>query len=307
MLRYDLLAIDLDGTLLGHGGGHGGGSDVRGGSVSDRNKDALRRARDAGVRTVICTGRGLAECRHVTTSIAQTDPVVVAGGAIIACPQTSATLHRFSMPEHVAVQAVDIMLASGHAALVLKDPIAAGYDYLVVRGPGNIPLDPVTRWWFESMAVRVREVESLAHDEHPEHTVRVGACGSSSHMAAAESLIRQRFNGAVVVHQFGAVVAPNHVKTNASGETLHVLEAFDHQANKWSAISHLARQWGIPASRIAAIGDEINDLSMIEGAGLGIAMGNAIPKVKAVANQHTAPNHEDGVAQAIDRIIEGAW
>jgi hydroxymethylpyrimidine pyrophosphatase-like HAD family hydrolase len=36
-------------------------------------------------------------------------------------------------------------------------------------------------------------------------------------------------------------------------------------------------------------------------------MGNAIPKIKAIANQHTAPNHEDGVALAIDRIIEGAW
>jgi hydroxymethylpyrimidine pyrophosphatase-like HAD family hydrolase len=299
MPRYDLLAIDLDGTLLGHGGGVGG--------VSTRNKEALHRARAAGIRTVICTGRGLAECRHVTTSITQTDPVVVAGGAIIACPETSATLHRFAMPEHVVAQAVDIMLDLDHAALVLKDPVAAGYDYLVVRGPRNIPLDPVTRWWFESMSVRVREVASLDHDEHPEHTVRVGACGFSSQMASAETQIRDRFAHTVVVHQFGAVVAPDHIKTNASGETLHVLEAFDQDATKWSAISHLAKQWGIPASRIAAIGDEINDLSMIEGAGLGIAMGNAIPKIKAIANQHTAKNHEDGVALAIDRIIEGAW
>ncbi len=299
MPRYDLLAIDLDGTLLGHGGGVGG--------VSQRNKEALHRARAAGIRTVICTGRGLAECRHVTAAITQTDPVVVAGGAIIACPETSATLHRFAMPEHVVTQAVDIMLDLDHAALVLKDPVAAGYDYLVVRGPRNIPLDPVTRWWFESMSVRVREVASLDHDEHPEHTVRVGACGFSSQMASAETQIRDRFAHTVVVHQFGAVVAPDHIKTNASGETLHVLEAFDQDATKWSAISHLAKQWGIPASRIAAIGDEINDLSMIEGAGLGIAMGNAIPKVKAIANQHTAPNHEDGVALAIDRIIDGAW
>ncbi|XVJ59874.1 MAG: HAD family phosphatase [Tepidisphaera sp.] len=299
MPRYDLLAIDLDGTLLGHGGGVGG--------VSERNRDALRRARAAGMRTVICTGRGLAECKHVTAMVDQKDPVVVAGGAIIACPETSATLHRFSMSRDIVHHAVAIMLEMDHAALVLKDPVAAGYDYLVVRGPRNVPLDPVTQWWFTSMSVRVREVASLDEDEHPEHTVRVGACGISSRMAAAETMMRARFLDTVVVHQFGAVVAPHHVKTSRDGETLHILEAFDKGATKWSAISHLSKQWGIPAHRIAAIGDEINDITMIEGAGLGIAMGNAIPKVKAAAKHHTAANHEDGVAMAIDRILTGEW
>ena len=67
----------------------------------------------------------------------------------------------------------------------------------------------------------------------------------------------------------------------------------------------------IPASRIAAIGDEVNDLAMIEGAakggGLGIAMGNAIDVVKRAAKRHTESNTQDGLARAIDRMLSGEW
>lgn len=294
MPGYDLLAVDLDGTLIG--------PDHR---VSDRNLDALRRARAAGIRTIVCTGRSLAECRHVLDRIDQQDPAIVAGGAIIACPQTDRTLHRFAVDPAVVAHAADVMLEMQHAALVLKDPLAAGYDYLVVRGLRRVPLDPVTAWWFASMNVRTREVASVAEDEHPEHSVRVGACGPASSMARAKARLHERFADDLLIHHFAAVVAPDSARKTDAGDVLHVLEAFDKGANKWSAISHLARRWGIPPARTAAIGDEINDVSMITSAGLGIAMGNAIPAVKGAAKAHTAPNDQDGVAHAIDRILAG--
>jgi hypothetical protein len=99
------------------------------------------------------------------------------------------------------------------------------------------------------------------------------------------------------------VVAPDHARRTEGGEVLHILEAFDKSANKWSALQHLARQWGVPERRIAAIGDEVNDIPMIANAGLGIAMGNAIPAVKAVAKAHTGDNRSDGVAEAIERLL----
>ena len=61
------------------------------------------------------------------------------------------------------------------------------------------------------------------------------------------------------------------------------------------------------AAEMAAIGDQINDLTMIRGAGLGIAMGNAIQPVKDAARQRTRGHHEDGVAHAIEQILSGAW
>lgn len=294
--NYDLVAIDLDGTMLNSRG-----------EVSRRNLDAVQSARAAGMRVLVCTGRGLAECRHVLTAIQQQDPVVVAGGAIIACPATSSTLHRFAVDEPTVARAVSEVLAHDHPALVLKDPAGAGYDYLVVHGEKRLPLDPVTEWWFSSMQVRVRRVQSLAEDEHPEHSVRVGACGMSGRMARVKESLHASISPDIHIHHFPAVVAPQHVSRTEDGQTLHVLEMFSRHANKWSAISHVSEQWRIPASRIAAIGDEINDVSMIRGAGLGIAMANAVPAVREVAKRSTLGHNDDGVADALSRILTGEW
>jgi hydroxymethylpyrimidine pyrophosphatase-like HAD family hydrolase len=110
-----------------------------------------------------------------------------------------------------------------------------------------------------------------------------------------------------IVHHFPAVVAPEHTRTGDSDGAMHVLELFDSDATKWSGISHLARTWNTPRERIAAIGDQINDESMITGAGLGIAMGNAIPRIRELAKRRTRTNNEDGVAHAVRAMLDGAW
>ena len=69
----------------------------------------------------------------------------------------------------------------------------------------------------------------------------------------------------------------------------------------------MARRRGVPTSRIAAIGDEINDVGMVRGAGLGVAMENAVPSVSGAATKHTRSNDDDGVAFAIERILSGRW
>jgi hydroxymethylpyrimidine pyrophosphatase-like HAD family hydrolase len=293
--RYRLLAIDLDGTLLNPEG-----------VPSPRNIHALTRARDAGLKIVICTGRGLVECRHILQSINQQDPVVVAGGSIISDPQTSRTIHRFAIDQPMVARAVHHLLEHRHPALVLKDPIEAGYDYLVIQGHEQLPLDPVTHWWFNSMHVKVRYAPSLEDDPHPEHTVRVGACGLSSHLAEIKKVLAESCREATV-HHFPAVVAPQHASRTSNGDSLHILELFHNDANKWSAIQVLAQRYNIPQSQTAAIGDEINDESMIKGAALGIAMQNAVPTVKSAAKRQTLSNNEDGVAHAIDQILAGAW
>lgn len=293
---YSLLAIDLDGTLLDPMG-----------KVSPWNAAALHRARGAGLRTIICTGRGLVECRHILNQIAQVDPVVVAGGAIISDPASGATVHRFAIDLGLVADTVARLLAAGYPALVLKDPVEAGYDYLVVQGRERLPLDPVTLWWFEAMSVRVRYVDTLHEDRHPEHTVRVGACGLSGSMAAIKRELEGVCGPRACIHHFPAVVAPDAARITPDGQTLHVLELFDSGANKWSAVQVLAEKLGADPTRIAAIGDEINDESMIRGAALGIAMGNAVETIRTAAHRHTARNSEDGVAVAIEHILAGRW
>ncbi|MCG3121934.1 MAG: Sugar phosphatase YidA [Phycisphaerales bacterium] len=294
--RYELVAIDLDGTLLD--------SSSR---VSEACAAAVRRARHAGMRIAVCTGRGLVECRQYLAAIEQADPVVVAGGSIIACPVTSRTIHKFKLDDALVRQAVDRIHAHGYPALVLKDPVEAGYDYLVVTGEHDHPLDPVTRWWFESMNVKVRYTRALTDDPHPEHTVRLGACGMSGAMAKVERDLIAEFEGKLHLYHFPAVVAPDHASRTEDGQVLHVLEVFDKGANKWSAIEVLASMMGVRKDRIAAIGDQVNDLPMLREAALGVAMGNAVPAAREVADRHTLSNDEHGVAYALDRMISGEW
>jgi 5-amino-6-(5-phospho-D-ribitylamino)uracil phosphatase len=275
--HYDMLAVDLDGTLVNSRG-----------EISPANAAAIRAAREAGMTIAVCTGRGLAECIHFMEGIGQIEPVAVAGGSIIACPLQRRTIHRFSLEPELVARAVERLLTHNHPVMILKDPAHAGYDYLMVIGEQRLALDPVTVWWLERMNVTHRFACSIAEDEHPEHTVRLGVCGLSG---VLQEII------ADLDRAFGA----------HDGQKLHILEVFDKRASKWSAIQWMAAQHGIPDRRICAIGDEINDLPMISQAGLGIAMGNAVPSVKAVAGRETLTNDRDGVAHAVARVLAGEW
>ena len=73
--------------------------------------------------------------------------------------------------------------------------------------------------------------------------------------------------------------------------------------NKATGLKALAEHLGIPREQIMAIGDENNDIEMIEYAGLGVAMGNAPDAIKALADVTTTSNEEDGVATAIKRYV----
>ena len=301
--RYDMLAIDLDGTLLD--------SDGR---VSATNLDALNDARHADLEVIICTGRGATECAGVLDAIGQRSPVVVAGGSIVACRRTGDTLHRFDMKRQTVIDAVNRLTSHGHPVMILKDPVVAGYEYLVVAEPGT-ELHPVSLWWFERMGVRVRRAENITHDEHPECTVRIGVCGDEGDMAGLLATIEHEFRHLASMHHFPAVVSLNSNGRRGNGRDseacqehrVHILELFHPDADKWASLCWLARRRGVPTSRIAAIGDEINDVGMVRGAGLGVAMENAVPSVCDAATQHTRSNDDDGVAFAIERILSGRW
>lgn len=293
--KYDLLAVDIDGTLADSSG-----------RVPRANAEALRRAKQAGIEVVLCTGRSRAESAFAIEAIGPTRAMVSAGGSMIVEPESGETLHRFAMHEPVVRGVVDLLTDEGHAALVLKDPSVSDADYVVVTQNGAT-IDPVTAWWFETHGVSYAEVDSLDDDEHPEWTVRVGACAPSSRTIPIRDDLLGRYGEHVLFHSFPAVVAPTHVKDDGDGGTYHVVEAFDRDAHKWSGIEWVCERFGIDPKRTAAIGDQINDVTMIENVALGIAMGNAVDEVRRVADVHTAMNDACGVARAVDRLLAGEW
>ena len=289
MTQVDLIAIDLDGTLMGTNE-----------LVSQANIDAVRRARDAGITVLVCTGRGLGESARAMKAIDQRDPVMVAGGSIIADPVSGETLHRFTMSQQVVAAASELFHEANCPALIMKDPAEIGYDYLVVHSDEEHPIHPITKWWFDDHQLSVNYAKQVHHDEHPEHTVRVGVCIEQSVSNAISKKIGELLGNDVWLYDFPCVMPKDH-----RGEIVHILELFAAKINKWAAISWYLDRHNIDASRVAAIGDQVNDVPMIEAAGVGIAMGNAIVEVQEHAKYTTATNDNDGVAHAINAILDG--
>jgi hypothetical protein len=155
------------------------------------------------------------------------------------------------------------------------------------------------------MPVSVRFAPNLDLDEHIYDTVRVGICAQKRHTDGVARVVRERFAERASMNHFQAVV-PTSTDPDPLSQTL-ILEVFSPAASKWAAIERLADRQGIPHDRIAAIGNDINDVHMLERAACGVAMGNAIEEARAVADRHTLANDEDGVAHAIDRILAGEW
>jgi Cof subfamily protein (haloacid dehalogenase superfamily) len=81
------------------------------------------------------------------------------------------------------------------------------------------------------------------------------------------------------------------------------LEITHPLASKHIAIKHVHESLGFSKNEVVAIGDSFNDLEMIKYAGMGVAMGNAHPKVKSVANRVTLPNHQEGVRVMLEELF----
>lgn len=286
--RYDLLVIDLDGTLL-----------KRNGTVTQRNRRAIDAARGAGMDVIIATGRALVESQSAIEAISHEGLLVAAGGSMLCDAATGRTIDRHVMPHSIVMETAEALMGHGHKVLILKDACATGYDYLAV-GPGE--LDPASRWWFEHMPVQVRFVDELEHDPHPHDTVRTAVVAHERELSSIADDLRRQLGDRAFLQHWSAVT-----ETASTGAATHLLEVFNPNVNKWTMIDAHCGRLGIDPSRVAAIGDGLNDVELVREAGLGIAMAGADARTAAVADRTTADHEADGVALAIEHILAGSW
>ena len=286
--RFDLLVVDLDGTLLS-----------RDGSVSLANRRALDQARDSGMEVIIATGRSLNESKRAIEAVKHEGFVVAAGGSLMCDAVSGRTIDRRVIPADVIHDAAQHLVEHGHKVLILKDAHVTGYDYLAV---GDGQLDPASQWWFEHLEVDVRFADCVHEDAHPEDSVRAGAVACEERLAPVAKRLREQMGERCFLQHWSAVTA-----THAIGSATHLLEIFMPNVNKWTMISAHCERRGIDPQRVAAIGDGLNDIELVQNAGLGIAMANCCPEVAAAARHTTADHDEDGVALAIRNILSGTW
>ena len=275
--QYELLAIDLDGTLL----------DDRH-KLPSRNRAALHAAHEAGLRVVVCTGRCYTETRPILEDIGlDLDAAITVGGALLTEVATGRTLHAATIELDLAREAADWFAQRNFSVMWLHDAYEVGFDgYVIQTGPQHPAIDR----WLEITPCEMRPVDQTPIDGRP--PLRVNVLDSIDALHDVAIKFQQHFDRRMA---YNVIRVPTYDFT--------VLEAFAAGVDKWTGIVQLCERWGVDVARTIAIGDDVNDVPMIRSAGLGVAVANALPEVLAVARRHVSANVACGVAELIDELL----
>lgn len=274
---YRLVAIDLDGTLL-----------RKDGTMSERTRRALQAAVSQGIKVVICTGRRFRTTLPILSELQLAVPVIVHGGLLIKDAGTHETLYHHYLSKDFALNAVKFLKAHGATPIVYVDLFRQGIDiYLDNERDGH----PFHLKYVERNRPNCHFVGDVTAVFCPQ-TIHIGA------LADRPSLERLHLR---IAREFGTSV--RHLVMNNTNDEGAFLELMSPGHSKWGALSRLIDMEGLTSEQVICIGDEVNDLEMVTHAGLGVAMGNAIPALKAVAQYVTRTNEEDGVAHVVERFL----
>lgn len=262
-----LLASDLDGTLI---------ADMR--SVPKRTRAAIETAMARGVRVTIATGREWGGLTQRFASVLELNtPIICYQGALIIDPQTNETIASEGLSLPLTRRLID--LARLHRLSL--------HLFLNGKTYTEFPTEQ-SRSIMGYVGSDIIEVDDLKQ-------------------AITASPIK-----AMIVHPPAEVEGLLGRLQAALGKDLSVfrsleplIEVTSAQVSKGRALANLADYYGFAQSEVMAIGDQDNDIDMIEWAGLGVAMGNASPGAKAVADYIVPPISEEGAASAIERFVLG--
>lgn len=276
---YRLLAIDIDGTLVNSRD-----------ELTPETRAALARAGKAGVQVVLATGRRYSHTLPLVEPLGIDVPLVTASGALVKDPLDHRTLYRAQFEPEVLLEAVALVDRYGFDPVLCADTFAEGFDYYHASHETRTP---ELAYYLEMNPDRGRVWPELV--ESPPPDVFGGfVVGTLEQMQELEASLRREMPGKLHTH----VLHPPRYKG-------FFTEISPVGVTKWSAIQRLAKEWGIEDAEICAVGDDVNDIPMIHAAGLGIAMGNAQPSVKAAADR-VAPGHdEDGLVEVVRWVLEG--
>ncbi len=288
MTRFKLLALDIDGTLIG--------PDAR---VSEANRRAVSAARAAGLAVCLATGRSYPESRSVWEQLhlpAPHEPMVTVGGAMVCQSDTGRTLYHRSIQREVARRFGSAMNDRGYVAMALVDGWRNGTDYLITeRGDHHA----ASRDWFSKMNVRVRQVPSLGEAGLEMAMLRISTVVDTAEAGQMAAELSRQFDGQLNVH---AILAPNYGIT--------IVEAHAVGADKMTALRYIGQPLLIGAGQLAAVGDDLNDLSMVRGAGVGAAMGHSPKALQAVADIVVGMGAGEpgaGLAEFIGQLVAGEY
>jgi Cof subfamily protein (haloacid dehalogenase superfamily) len=269
-VRFDTLAFDLDGTLLGR--------DER---VSQRNVDALRRATDAGFRVILATARWFTLAAEVRDQLR--DEGIVIDGPAVACSgaqvrglANGVDLFDVRLPAECADELARVLDSVRCVAWAALDEHVA----MKMDGPPR-----------PDLPYGLRQTETLGNSLGGVRPRMVLVQGGDA-CARVEAELADRWSDRVrFVDSF-----------SSSGKRILTITA--QGADKGVALLAACSALGIDPRTVVAFGDAQNDIEMFAVAGASVAMGQASDAVKAAATVVSLPGNDDGVAVAIERLID---
>jgi len=280
--HFDVVALDLDGTVL----------DSKG-RFSDAFKRLVALLAARGVRTVLCTGRRWRTAWPIVQRLEHAHPwVICAGGALIKDGQRHATLYANPLSARTACRAARCFRESGLVPLVL-------YDRPLNRP--EIFISEAERTRALSVPYVVQNLEAVTY--YPGDFPQLSEGPLVVYTVDTESRVRHGRAKLLKALDDAALVSPlEHPRGTGSW----ALEVHSPGATKWTALRWLLERWEVPASRVVAIGDDVNDVPMLREAGLSFAMANAVPEAVAAADHVTGDNDHDGVVEALWSVFGGS-
>jgi len=275
-----LLALDIDGTL----------TDLNF-QVSARNIAALRAAHDAGIEIILATGRRHDYALPIAQQLGFPIWLISSNGALIRS-SAGETFFTDRLPARTAAELIQYMDEfRGHAVLTFdRAANVPGNDSLVLESADELN-NTVSRW-LQVNRPYIKFVSPL-EDALTEDPLQAMYCGR---VALMEGL-QQRLSQAEFLEKITVL------KTQYDHRDLCILDILNRECSKGHALRRWAEQRGIPREQVMAIGDNHNDLEMLEFAGVAVVMGNASHELKQNGWRVTGSNEESGVAQAVEQIL----
>lgn len=266
-MAIKLIAIDIDGTLV---------NDQK--QLTQTTIDTITRARQQGIKVVLCTGRpitGVHQYLEALNITGDEEYVVTFNGSLAQSISGNILVdHNITLQDYIDLETT-ARRSQIHFHMETKD-----YIYTANR---DISPYTVAEAFLVRMPIRFRMPEEINDDL----TIAKG-------MFVDEPARLTDF-----INHF-----PDSLKERfyVVQSEPYFFEAMNKQASKGNAVRELAEQLGFTAENVMAIGDQGNDLTMVDYAGTGVAMGNAIDNLKDIAQFVTKTNEDDGVAYAIEKF-----
>ena len=274
--KIGIIALDLDGTLLD--------SDK---NLSEANRKALERAAEAGIEIVPTTGRFYGGIPEVVRNLPFIHYAITINGAQLADTRTGEVIYKAELPWE---QIIEILKEfDGHPLI---------YDcYQDNCG-----------WMTESMKADIDTYAPNIHYNRMLRDLRTPVPELKAFLAERKFGVQkvQFFTNDLSFREKLMKELPQRFENIAVCSSIYNnLEVNQLNATKGEALKALARHLGLDEDATMSFGDALNDLSMLNGAGIGVAMANAEPEAKEAADYITASNDEDGVAKAILKFCFG--